>query len=165
MGRAPTAQSLPSATGDTVFLMATVIQLRQRAITDQGELKTFADAFLGGELSQRQTEDGWVIGAPAFKNTRFTWKRVEVLPDPVHPDTCVRFEVDLEERNNPNAPGAVFDQQDFGAICRLPNRSDRLAYMLLSERHVLGQPVDHIFFDTLKARDAEPFLRSFRSRS
>jgi hypothetical protein len=164
LGRMVTAQSLTaSASRDTAYLMATEIQLRERSVTDQGELSDFAGAFLRGQLSWAQTEDGVVVGAPPPKITRITWKRVEVLLDPAHPDTCVRFEVDLEERNNPLAPGIVFDQRDFGALCRLSNRTDRLAYLFLSERSVQGQTVDPAFFDTLKVQDGEPFLRSFRS--
>lgn len=162
LGQTLTARPSEAAMRHSLVLQASVVQLDQQSISNQRDLTEFARAFLGGEYFLRFSENGVQVGAPS-RNPRFTVQRVDLLPDPTHADVCVRFNVGFRERDNPAAPGVIFEQHDFGALCRLRAHPDRLGYMGLSERHMLGQPADPSLFSTLTAGDAEAFLNSFRA--
>jgi hypothetical protein len=142
-------------------LQASVVHLDQRSIVNQQDFTEFARAFLGREYLLRFLENGVQVGAPG-RDPSFTVRRVELLPDPTLADVCVRFEVDGREQGDPDEPGD-FEVHNYGALCRLPAHPDRLAYMFLSERHLLGKPAyNPSTFSTLKAGDAEAFFNSFR---
>jgi len=69
--------------------------------------------------------------------------------------TCVQYEMEQEERNNPLVPGAVLTITTHGFLCRHPYSQDFVTQAAYSERYIRGRKS---FLDETLKRESEMFL-------
>jgi hypothetical protein len=89
-----------------------------------------------------------------------TVKRSKVTPDPRQQAHCVRYEYQLEERDNPLAPNTTRIEHAYGLVCQHPQIPSNFVMMALSEQYQEGNQIDAGLFLQLKRYAAKPFFDS-----
>jgi hypothetical protein len=93
---------------------------------------------------------------------RFTVKRLNVTPDPRPQALCVRYEYQMEERDNPQAPNKTLILDEYGLVCQHPSIPSSIVVMTISERYPEGSQIDPGLLPKLKRDTAQTFFGSLQ---
>lgn len=91
---------------------------------------------------------------------RFRNKETHMSPDPTFGAECVRADQVVEERHNPNMPGAVLTMVNRQIFCRHPDSPRRVIFIAASERYAEGDPGPRLL--DLRKEQVDGFIRSLR---
>jgi len=91
-----------------------------------------------------------------------TVKRFSVTPEPRPQAHCVRFEYQMEERDNALAPNTTLILDAYGLVCQHPRIPSNIVVMSLAEQYAKGNQVDPGLFPQLQPDAALTFFDSLK---
>jgi hypothetical protein len=145
---------------NTFILAAMRVRTRPGAVAAKGGMLEFSRSWIknGAEIT---LEDGEVI-ADFKTQTRFKLLRHELTERSIGGVDCLDYSYVVAEKDNPIAPGKVFELHATGILCPEPLSPDTLITLNFSERFVRGSQVDDGMFERLDSNSAKPFFDSLK---
>jgi len=126
-------------------------------------LQNFVEAWIDRGLGVDSTGTEMIVMRRHAQN--ITVNRSKVTPDPRPQAHCVRYEYQIEERDNPLVPNSTLVQDTYGLICQHPRIPSNIVMMALSEQYTEGNQIDTGLFPQMKRDAAQPFFDSLEFSS
>jgi hypothetical protein len=125
------------------------------------ELLAAARSWIGAGVptGQQPSGNGILLNKPGPDSDRFTLIQGNATPDNRLGLECVRYDLSLEERNDPAYPDLVLDVLVLGYLCLNLQNPDELIDIGYTERFIKDRGPSRLLMKALK-RDADAFLAS-----
>jgi hypothetical protein len=143
---------------NTFILAAMRVSTRPGVVAEKGGALLFARAWI--ESGAEITLEGGEVIADFKTQSRFKLLRHELTERSIRGVDCLDYSYVVTERDNPIAPGKVFQLHAVGILCPDPAVPDVLIALNFSERFVQGAQVDEGAFESLLNGSAQPFFDS-----